>query len=176
MHEVQCRLCKKRFDTEKEETVLIGKKSYYHKTCYDKWLNGKDNIKTELNEDFWKEALIDYLYRDVGMSSMNFEKINSQWKHFLRGDRHMTPKGIYFAIRYFYEIQKAQPDKAMGGIGIVPSIYKESAQYWTDLETRKAGTLNAIIEQISQRKSREVKTIVHKEQKKDKSKWKLDEV
>lgn len=177
MHEVQCRLCKKRFDTEKEETVLVGKKSYYHKECYDKWINGKNSAKTDFDENFWKEALIDYLYRDIGMIGMDFYKINSQWQNFLKKDKNMTAKGIFFAIKYFYEVKKGQTEKALGGIGIVPSIYRESAQYWTDLEERKTGTLNAIIEQITQRQQREVKVITRKEQpKKDKSKWTLDEV
>jgi len=177
MHEVQCRLCKKRFDTETEETVLIGKKSYYHKECYDMWINQKNKPGATLDTDFWKEALIDYLYRDVGMPRMNFMKIDNQWKNFIKKDNNMTPKGIYFAIRYFYEVKKGNIEKAQGGIGIVPSIYKESAQYWTELESRKAGTLEAIIEQINSRKQREVKTITKKESpKKPKTKWSLDEI
>lgn len=177
MHEVQCRLCKERFDTETEEAVLIGKKSYYHKKCYDIWISQKGNARAELDENFWKEAMIDFLYRDVGMSGMNFMKINNQWNRFVAKKENMTPKGIYFAVRYFYEVKKGNVEKALGGIGIVPSIYKESAQYWTDLERRKTGTLDAIISQITKRDNREVKIITRKEQtKKDKAKWSLDSI
>lgn len=175
-HYVQCRLCKTRFDAEKEEYVLVGKRSYYHKSCYEDWVHGRNNAKTVANEDFWKESVIDYLYRDVKMS-IDFQKFTSQWNNFIKPEKKMTPKGIYFAVRYYYSVSNGDKEKALGGIGIVPSIYKESAQYWTDLETRKTGTIEAIIEQIKQRQDRPVQTITKKEvQKKDKARFKLDDI
>ena len=68
-------------------------------------------------------------------------------------------------------------DKAQGGIGIVPNIYNDSARYWIDLETRKTGTLEAIIQQIKQRQSRPVQQIQRKDStKKDKTKWSLEDI
>lgn len=175
-HLIQCRLCKTRFDTEKEEYVLVGKKSYYHKSCYEDWVHGRNNTKTVGNEEFWKESVIDFLYRDVKMS-INFQKFNSQWENFIKPEKKMTPKGIYFAVRYYYTVIHGDKEKALGGIGIVTSIYNESAQYWTELETKKTGTIDAIIEQIKQRQSRPVQVITKKkEEKKDKSRFNLDDV
>ena len=174
-HEVQCRLCKVRFDTEKEPFTLIGKKSYYHQKCYNAWVEKRNDAKINEDEDFWKESVIDYLYRDVKMI-MDFAKIESQWKNFTKPDRKMTPKGIYFALRYYYEVQHGDKNKALGGIGIVVSVYGDAARYWTDLENRKAGTIDAIIEQIKARENREVIPIIKKEQKKNKSKFSLDDV
>lgn len=175
-HFVQCRLCKTRFDTEKEEYVKVGKLSYYHKNCYEDWIHGRNNVKTYGDDDFWYESVVDYLYRDIKMS-INFAKLNTQWESFTKPERKMTPKGIYFAVRYYYDVTHGNKEKALGGIGIVPNVYKESAQYWTDLELRKTGTLDAIIEQIKARQSREVQTIVKRnKKKKDKAKFSLDEV
>jgi len=174
-HNVQCRLCRNRFDTEKEEFTLVGQKSYYHKECYEKWVKNRNHATASGDEDFWKESVIDYLYRDIKMS-IDFAKLDNQWKLFTKPERKMTPKGIYFALRYYYDVMKGDKEKALGGIGIVPNIYKDAAQYWVDLENRKAGTLDAIIEQIKSRESRPVRTIVRKEDKKDKSKFKLDEI
>lgn len=175
-HIVMCRLCKKRFDTETEEAVIIGKQSYYHKACYEDWKRNKDDAKGNMSSEFWYEAMVDYLYRDAKVS-LDFFKVKSQWNNFIKANKDMTPKGIYFAIRYFYDIQKGNPEKAQGGIGIVKSIYNESAQYWIDRENKKAGTLEAIIEQIKSREARPVQTIQkRKEDKKDKSKWKLDDI
>jgi hypothetical protein len=88
----------------------------------------------------------------------------------------MTPKGIFFAIKYFFEIQKADKEKAKGGIGIVPMIYKESAEYWINLEQKKVGTMEGIIEQMRQRVAREVKTVPKKEKNKNKNRFNLDDI
>lgn len=175
-HEVQCRLCKTRFDTETEDFVKIGQRSYYHKECYENWINGRNSVKTRGDDDFWYESVVDYLYRDVKMS-IDFAKLNSQWNSFIKPEKKMTPKGIYFAVRYYYAVANGNKEKALGGIGIVPSIYKESAQYWTDLETRKTGTIDAIIAQIKSRQERPVQIITKKEiKKKNKARFDLNQV
>ena len=175
-HIVKCRLCKKQFDTEQEPFILVGQKSYYHKDCYDQWIKTRNTATTTNNdEDFWKESVIDYLYRDIKMS-MDFQKIESQWVNFLKPEKKMTPKGIYFALKYFFEVAHGSKEKSQGGIGIVPSIYNDAAEYWVNLENRKAGTIDAIIEQIRERAARPVQIVVPQKQQKKKTKFNLDEV
>lgn len=174
-HIVKCRICHKEFDTEKDDFVRVGDKSYYHKTCYDDWVKNRNVATSAYDADFWKESVIDFLYRDVKMT-VNFSKLNNQWDNFTKPERKMTPKGIYFAVRYFFEVQNGNVEKSLGGIGIVPYIYKTSCEYWTDREEKRKGTLDAIIEQIKARKARPVQIITRKEQKKDKSKWNLDDI
>lgn len=175
-HIIQCRLCKTRFDTEKEPFILIGQRAYYHQKCYNEWIRGRNNAKTIGDEEFWKESLIDYLYRDVKMS-IDFSKLNNQWENFTKPERKMTPKGLYFAIRYYYDVLHGDKNKALGGIGIVANIYNESAQYWTDLETRREGTIEAIIQQIKDRGARPVHQIVQNTKKEtNKIKFTLDDI
>lgn len=176
-HIVKCRLCKQQFDTTKlseNEWIMPDPRCYYHRSCYEDWKTNRNNAKADgRDSNFWYESLIDYLYRDIKMS-MDFSKINSQWASFTKPERKMTPKGIYFAIRYYYDVMHGDAEKALGGIGIVPNIYNDSAQYWVDLETRKAGTLDAIIEQIKKREMRPVQALwCNKPKKKDKTKWDL---
>ena len=38
----------------------------------------------------------------------------------------MTAKGMYFALKYFYEIKKGDVSKSENGIGIIPHIYEDS--------------------------------------------------
>lgn len=174
-HIIQCRICRVKFDTDQEEFVLVGQKSYYHKKCYEEWIKNRNQAAANGDEDFWKESVIDYLYRDVKMS-INFAKLDNQWANFTKPERKMTPKGIYFAIRYYYDVMKGDKEKALGGIGIVPNIYRDSAQYWTDLENRKRGTLDAIIEQIKSREARPVVNIKKTEKKKDKKRFNIEDV
>ena len=178
-HIVKCRICKQEFDTEKlssDEWVLPSPRFYYHTSCYNDWKANKNNLKAGgKNETFWYESLIDYLYRDIKMN-VDFKKMSSQWNNFLKPGKSMTPKGIFFAVKYYYDILHGDKDKAQGGIGIVTSIYSDAAQYWTDLESKKTGTIDAIIEQIKSREARPVQTMVRKSKIKDKSKFNLDEI
>jgi len=179
-HVVKCRLCKEQFDTDKiprEDWTLVGQRSYYHTSCYNDWVKGKQSVKSDVTDaEFWRESLVDYLYRDIKMT-IDFSKLDSQWKNFTKPEKKMTPKGIYFAVRYYYDVLKGNPEKAQGGIGIVQSIYGDSAQYWVDLENKKSGTLEAIVEQIKQREARPVQYI-QKTTKvtKPKEKWSLDSI
>lgn len=174
-HEVQCRLCKKYFDAEKEPFTLVGKLSYYHQSCYDSWVKSRNDANSTMEASFWYETVVDYLYRDIKMS-IDFQKLRSQWKNFTKPEKKMTPKGIYFTLRYYYEVLNGDKDKALGGIGIVTNVYKDAVRYWEDLEWRKRGTVEAIVNQIKERREREVVTITRKTNKKDKSKFSLDDV
>ena len=179
-HIVKCRLCKEQFDTDKiprEDWTLVGQRSYYHSSCYNEWVKAKQTVTSNVtDEEFWRESLVDYLYRDIKMT-INFSKLDRQWKNFIKPEKKMTPKGIYFAVRYYYDILKGDATKAQGGIGIVPNIYSDSAQYWVDLESKKAGTLDAIIKQIKDREARPVQYIQkNKKENKTKAKWSLDNI
>jgi hypothetical protein len=60
----------------------------------------------------------------------------------------MTAKGIYFAIKYFYDVKKNDASKSENGIGIIPHIYEDSCEYWQERERREAGICAAIEQQI----------------------------
>ena len=61
----------------------------------------------------------------------------------------------------------------LGGI----IVDNDSKEYWSNLEVRKEGTIEAIIQQIKQRQSRPVQQIQQKDSvKKDKTKWSLEDI
>jgi hypothetical protein len=99
----------------------------------------------------------------------------AQRKKFLKENR-FTNKGIYFTLKYFYEIKHNAWDKGNGGIGIVPYVYKEATEYWTDQEWKKRGFLKAIEEQIFERSHRPVKKITKPTTTKPKVKYNLDDI
>ena len=65
----------------------------------------------------------------------------------------------YFAVIYFYEVQHGNAELAKGGIGIVSNIYNESAQYWSNLEMKRKGTLEDIVKQMTARLNRPIVSI-----------------
>ena len=158
---VHCRICKGDIDRDNQNNwVMPQDKWYYHKACYEDFAKKRGAIKEgdidiEVDDDMWKGAVYDYLKKDVRIP-LDFRKFSSQWDNFLK--KNMTAKGIYFTLRYFYEIEKGDATKSENGIGIVPHVYERGTCYWGERNLRDKGICARIEEQI--RQSRE--QVVHK--------------
>lgn len=116
-----------------------------------------------MSETAWFEATWEFLTKEIKVP-VDFHKVRSQWNNFLQ--KKMTAKGMYFALRYFYEIKKNDVTKSENGIGIIPHIYQESCTYWQDREAHDAGICEAIERQIRQAQKQE--TVVVNRRKKSK--------
>ena len=159
---VHCRICKGNIDRDNQnDWMMPQEKWYYHIACYDDFARRKGAIKEgdlgiEADDDLWKSAVYDYLKKDVKIS-LNFTKFQSQWNNFLK--KGMTAKGIYFTLRYFYEIEKGDVSKCENGIGIVPHVYERGTCYWGERNQRDKGICARIEAQILQAAQKEVKVI-----------------
>lgn len=164
---VHCRRCHVAIDREAQDDWCTPSKGYYyHKSCYEDFVKKKGKIQegdisTEAEDDFWKSAVYDYLRKDLKIS-VNYIKFSSQWENFLK--KNMTAKGIYFSLRYFYEIAHGDPKKCENGIGIVPHIYNEGTCYWGERNQRDKGICNRIEEQIRQAEQQKTVVIHRKKQ------------
>ena len=110
------------------------------------------------------------------MGVLNKRDVNGeQWESYLK--KNMTAKGIYFSLRYYYDIQKAPRNKAKGGIGIVPYVYDEGCSYWVERERREKGICERITQQLRLRAEAERKRGIKTQTKqtpKKKKKYSLD--
>ena len=162
---VHCRICKQAIDRDAQNDWIMPQERWYsHQACYDDFARKKGAIKEgditiEADDDLWKSAVYDYLRKDVKMS-VDFRKFSSQWTTFLK--KNMTAKGIYFTLRYHYEIKKGDVEKAENGIGIVPHIYEEGTCYWGERNQRDKGICARIEAQILQASSINVQKIRQK--------------
>lgn len=133
--------------------------------CYVDWNENKNNINITRPDEFWYYSLTDYLIRDLKFPGLDFQKLCSQWKNFLK--KGFKAKGMYFTIRYLYFIQHNNPDKALGGIGLInEETYKEAKTYWTELHSKQ--------EALKAEKPKDVKKIIIKQEEKKRSKTKYD--
>ena len=159
-HIVHCRVCKREMDIDATtDWMMPSTNYYYHTKCYASWIKkrGERAVTVDRPEDEWFDMLKDYLWKDLKLPGLDWAKIHSQWKNFVKNK--YTPKGIYFAVIYFYEISHGDPSKAKGGIGIVSSVYNDSKEYWSNLEIKREGTLEGIIQQIATRQNRPIRTV-----------------
>jgi hypothetical protein len=145
---VLCRVCKKEIDRNTETDWIMPSKNYfYHKKCHEDWVEKKDDLHAKATDNEWHDAMIYYLAHVI-KAPIDYKKTESQWKNFLKQNK--TAKGIYFAIRYFYDVQKGDKEKSLGGIGIVSSIYDDSRAYWYSREEKEHGICARIEEQMRQ--------------------------
>lgn len=156
---VECRVCKQKFNrldpalVEGEYWVKPVNLHYYHKKCYEDFAKkkgqiGKDGIEFEADEMVWKAATEDYLKRDLKVS-IDYKRFNSQWKRLVEKDGR-TPKGIYFTLRYFYDVCRGLTEKCEGGIGIVSHVYEDATAYWGERNQRDKGIVARIEQQIKE--------------------------
>ena len=173
---VHCKICKQAFNRldpkliEGVDWVKPTNRVYYHKKCYDDFAKkkgqiGKDGIEFEADEAIWKTATEDYLKRDLKIS-INYPKFNQQWKKFVEKDGR-TPKGIYFSLKYFYDIRRNSTEKSEGGIGIVSWIYEEATEYWGKRNQADKGIVARLEEQIKKDRAQKAKVIFQQKKKKE---------
>ncbi len=156
---VKCRICKQQFNRldpnliEGVDYVKPSERMYYHKKCYDEYQNSKLDVHADMTDELWFKAAWDFLRRDLKYD-FNFVKVRRQWESFLKNK--MTAKGMYFALKYFYEIKKNDVAKSENGIGIIPHIYEDSRDYWIEREHRERGIVAAIEQQIKEAQSQNI--------------------
>ena len=168
-HIVQCRICKGKIDTDStDEWVMPSKNWYYHKSCYADFGKKKgpiteESLLLEIDDEMWFAVAWDYLRKDLKMD-IHYQKIRAQWTSFIK--KGMTAKGIYFTLRYFYEIKRGDVSKSENGIGIVPFIYEEGTCYWGERNLRDKDICRKIEAQVLADRQRTTKVIFQKEKKK----------
>lgn len=169
---VMCRVCREKFDKDKtDDWIMPSNRYYYHKNCYEKWKSGSDAS----NDEDWVGLIYDFIARDLKVQ-YNFHMCESQRENFIKKHSY-TNKGIYFALKYFYEVKHNNWDKGNGGIGIIPFIYKESCTYWAQKEKQQTGILKMIEQQIKDRQEREPIVVRKTKQKKEKrGSYNLDDI
>ena len=166
---VQCRICKEKFNRldpnllEGVDYVKPSERMYYHKRCYDEYQNSKLDVHANMTDELWFNAAWDFLRKDLKYG-FNFVKVRKQWESFVKNK--MTAKGIYFALKYHYEIKKGDVTKSENGIGIIPHIYEDSRNYWEERNRREVGIVAAIEEQIKQAAAQNVVKVNLKKTKK----------
>lgn len=123
-HYVICPHCSERYNRDKAETVIVGRR-YYHKKCYDLM------IAKQQKEEKDKQLLEEYIKQLFNISQLT-KKITSQIKKF-KTENNYTYSGMYKSLKWFYETKGNSIEKANEGIGIIPYIYSEVNQYYYNL-------------------------------------------
>lgn len=120
-HIVKCLYCEKKFDRDKIPFIQVGRR-YAHQECS---LSAEEKKTLEEKE---KQELDDYIIQLLKIDYID-ARIRKQIKTYVE-EHNYTYSGIKKALIYFYEIKGNSIEKANGGIGIVPFIYKDAFNYY----------------------------------------------
>jgi len=163
----ECRICHypidKKPETEGIDWIQPSRGWYFHKTCYDTWK------AAPATDEEWVSMIFDFLARDMKVK-YNYHMCKAQIEKFWK-DNKINPKGIYFTLKYFYEVKHNSWEKGHGGLGIVPWVFDDAKQYWIEQERKKRGFLKEL---EAQSKERSVIKITRKEKTRDK--YNLDDI
>lgn len=121
-HIVTCIYCKKKFDRDKYPFVQVSNRRYAHTEC------SMSDDQKKAKEELDKEALNNYIMKLFNTSYVD-ARIQKQIKQYV-DEYNFTYSGIQKALTYFFEIKGNSLEKANGGIGIVPYVYKNAYNYY----------------------------------------------
>ena len=126
-HYVKCPKCGETFDRDIIQAVRINGRRYGHAKCYPDNNNFVPLVEKKISE----EQKIKNYAKSILKEQYVAARINKQIKDFLAEG--YTASGILKTLIYWYEIKHNDISKAMGGIGIVPYVYKQALDYYYNL-------------------------------------------
>ena len=135
---VKCLYCNKIFDRNVEPCQKIGRR-YAHQECYE---------RNYTESDEYKEKIYDYVKKLFG-ANYKYLSIESQRKNFIK--KGMTNKGIYYTLKYHFEVRNGSVDKSEGRIGIVPYLYEEAQDYYNKLNEKSKNLEDSIQKGLKER-------------------------
>ena len=127
-HPVKCAVCGETFDRDKIQAVKYNGRRYAHQTCFPQGELVPLPIK-EIDADL--EKLFAYTKQLLG-EEYNHARVKKQIKDF-KEEYGYSYSGMLKSLVYFYEVKGNSKDKANGGIGIVPFIYRDAYNYYLNL-------------------------------------------
>lgn len=169
---VHCRICKLPIDKDKDPEgktwIMPSKNFYYHRNCYEDW-----KLSNPAKDSDWKDFIYDYLARELKVS-YNYHMCEAQREKYLKQD--MTNKGIFFSLKYFYEVKNGDWEKSHGGLGIIPYIYNDSCEYWVKKNNSDKGICTRIELQMREAKNQERKVVKRTHKKENKIRFNLSDI
>ena len=139
VNEKKCLYCGQPVDITKDEWVKPNTTRYAHKKCYEE--------KRKPGEDLLPDDIYYFLKNEVHLA-IDYRLFESQRANMVKKNGY-TNAGILQALKYWYQVKHSSPDKANGGIGIVPYIYQDAQNYYKNLAKQQKEISKSIQESLN---------------------------
>lgn len=123
--DVICPYCGLKFNRNKVPFVPVGARRYAHQECHLL----AESRKSQETKDY--EALTNYI-KELFHEPVLDARVCRQIKTFHETYKY-TYSGMLKTLQWWYEIQHNTIEKANGGIGIIPWVYKDAEKYYYEL-------------------------------------------
>lgn len=178
---VKCKRCGERLDKRTDEFVKLSS-GYSHKKCEDAFQIKKNTVICQvcrqginkLTDDFVKRnngyvhkscitedemdklELCNYISEIFHLKSPGPANLSMIKKY--HTENNYSYKSMYYALKYYFEIQHGSVEKAHERIGILPYIYDDAKKYYKKLESEQ----NSILINVGKQLTKEESTVVIK--------------
>lgn len=126
-HIVKCSVCGEKFNRDVTQAVKSGARRYAHQRCMP---DGElVPLEKPIDEDL--VSLENYISQLLG-KDYNPARVKKQIKEY-KEQYGYTYSGMLKTLTWWYEIKGNSKEKAQGGIGIIPFIYKDASNYYYSL-------------------------------------------
>lgn len=126
-HIVKCAVCGNKFDRDKVQAVKVGARRYAHYSCCKEG----ELVPLAVPVDDDLTQLLSYIEILLG-EDYNHARVNKQIKDY-KSQYNYTYSGMLKTLIWFYEIKGNSKEKANGGVGIIPFVYKDACNYYYSL-------------------------------------------
>ena len=147
-HNVKCKICGKTFDRDRIQAVKVSANRYAHYRCFPE--GELVPLPNPIDEDLLK--LEQYAEELLG-EDFNLARVRKQIKEF-KETYDYSYSGMLKTLKWFYEIKGNPIEKANGGIGIIPFVYKDALTYYYSLYLAQLANEN--VESIPKPKVKEI--------------------
>ena len=180
---VKCKRCGISFDRAKEDFVKVAG-GYAHKSCEEQFQIKRNTVICQVCRKNINKLTDEYLKRSNGYvhktcvppdEADRLELCNyiSELFHIktpgpvnmalikrFHTENGYSYKSMYYALKYYFEIQKGSIEKAQERIGILPYVYDDAKEYYEKLTRLQ----NNILINIEKQMSKKEKVLVVKEE------------
>lgn len=132
---VVCIYCKEPMHRVKDNAVLIATGKYAHPKC----------VEIEKTRELTDKEKLDRYIMELFKTDFVSPRIQQQINKFAL-DYNFSYTGMQKALTYFYEVKGNSIEKANGGIGIIPYIYKDAYNYYYSLWLARQKNENKVVE------------------------------
>ena len=141
-HMVTCTVCKEKFDRDKVQAVKVSARRYAHYRCYPQG----ELVPLADPRDGDLILLEEYIKKLLG-KSYNPARVKKQIKEY-KEEYNYTYSGMLKTLYWFFEIKKNPIEKANGGIGIIPYVYKDACDYFYSIYLASIANQDVVVNNI----------------------------
>lgn len=123
-HKVKCLKCGEYFDADKISYTKIGRR-YAHSECVQ-------NELSSLTKEQEDKAKFYDLVKSIYGKNYNYILINTQAERMIK-EYGYTWSGMTGCLHWFYNLHHKSLEEGNGGIGIIPYIYDQVRDYYTQI-------------------------------------------